>query len=103
MLSKVVPFTGKRRPPNAGKGRRRGVPNKVTALLKDSILVAATAAGGKDGLVGYLKLQAIKNPQAFLSLLGRVLPLQVSATLAAPTLSKEQRDAAVAASLLADT
>jgi hypothetical protein len=65
MLSKVVPFAGKRRPPNAGKGRTRGVPNKVTALLKDSILVAAKAAGGKDGLVGYLKLQAIKNPQAF--------------------------------------
>jgi hypothetical protein len=35
------------------------------------------AGGGKDGLVAYLKEQAIKNPGPFLALLGKVLPLQV--------------------------
>lgn len=65
-------------PPNAGKGREKGVPNKSTKLLKDSILLAAEKAGGKDGLVGYLAKQAAKNPKAFLALLGRVLPLQIS-------------------------
>jgi hypothetical protein len=47
-----------RKPPNAGKGRVKGVPNKTTALLKDAILLAAEGAGGKAGLVGYLQAQA---------------------------------------------
>jgi hypothetical protein len=67
-----------RKPPNAGKGRKPGVPNKTTALLKDAILKAADGAGGKEGLTGYLKEQAIKNPGPFMSLLGKVLPMQVS-------------------------
>lgn len=62
---------------NRGKGRKKGVPNKTTALLKDAILQAATEAGGKDGLAGYLQTQAIANPGPFMSLLGKVLPMQV--------------------------
>ncbi len=62
---------------NRGKGRKAGVPNKMTALLKDAILQAAQDAGGEGGLVGYLTLQAEENPGPFLSLLGKVLPMQV--------------------------
>lgn len=62
---------------NAGKGRVKGVPNKTTALLKDAILMAAQQAGGPDGMVGYLKDQADRNPGPFMSLLGKVLPMQV--------------------------
>lgn len=58
-------------------GRAKGTPNKTTALLKDAILAAATAAGGGD-LVKYLKTQAVDNPGPFLALLGKVLPLQVT-------------------------
>jgi len=61
----------------AKTGRAKGTPNKTTALLKDAILQAATLAGGKEELVGYLKQQAVQNPGPFLSLLGKVLPLQV--------------------------
>lgn len=61
-----------------GKGRVKGVPNKSTALLKDAILQAATRAGGKTGLVGYLTVQATANPQSFLPLLGKVLPMQLA-------------------------
>lgn len=61
------------RPPNAGKGRKAGVPNKLTTALKDMILQALSDAGG----VEYLKAQAVDNPNAFLALIGRVLPLQV--------------------------
>lgn len=58
-------------------GRKKGTPNKTTALLKDAILQAATNAGGKNGLVAYLEAQATANPGPFMSLLGKVLPMQV--------------------------
>jgi hypothetical protein len=58
-------------------GRAKGTPNKTTALLKDAILRAAEAAGGPDGLVGYLQAQATANPGPFMALLGKVLPMQV--------------------------
>jgi hypothetical protein len=56
-------------------GRKKGQLNKTTALLKDAIIEAATKAGQKEGLVGYLTKQADDNPAAFLTLLGKVLPL----------------------------
>jgi hypothetical protein len=80
--SKVQASTAKKLPPNAGKGRKPGVPNKTTAALKDAILAAAVAVGydgkGKDGLVGYLKLVASSDVKAFSGLLGKVLPLQIT-------------------------
>ena len=59
-------------------GRKKGTPNKTTALLKDAILEAAQAAGGKGGMVGYLTDQAKENPTGFMSLLGKVLPIQLA-------------------------
>lgn len=59
-------------------GRKKGTPNKNTALLKDAILEAATLAGDKDGLTGYLQAQAKANPGPFMALLGKVLPLQIA-------------------------
>lgn len=71
----------KRLPPNAGKGRPKGASNKNTKLLKDAILIAGENAGNKmggDGLVSYLEAQAIDNPAAFMALLGKVLPTQLT-------------------------
>ena len=62
------------RPPAAGKGRPKGARNKMTRALKDMILQALDDAGGQQ----YLVEQAHKNPAAFMTLLGKVLPLQVS-------------------------
>jgi hypothetical protein len=80
--SKVLKSAEKRIPPNAGKGRVAGVPNKTTAALKDAILAAGAAVGmdgkGKDGLVGYLKRVAAEDVKAFSGLLGKVLPLQIT-------------------------
>lgn len=59
-----------RMPPNAGKGRVKGVPNKVTKQLKEMILGALDGAGGQD----YLIKQATENPGPFMTLLGKVLP-----------------------------
>lgn len=57
-----------------GPGRPKGVPNKTTALLKDMILQALDKAGG----VEYLERQAAENPGPFLTLVGKVLPMQLT-------------------------
>jgi len=62
-LQKGVP-----RHPDAG--RKKGVTNKVTRELKAMILGALDAKGGQE----YLERQAVENPVAFLTLLGKVLP-----------------------------
>jgi len=66
----------KRKPPAAGSGRKKGSQNKITKALKEAILEAAESAHPK-GTVGYLKQQAQDNPVAFLSLIGKVLPMTI--------------------------
>ena len=63
-----------RRPPNAGKGRPAGVPNKATKALKDMILGALASAGGEDWLLE----QARINPTTFMNLIGKVLPSEIN-------------------------
>ena len=75
-MDKVTKSVSKRKPPAKG-GSRKGIPNKVTGELKEMILQALDEKGG----VQYLKTQAGKNPKAFLALLGRILPMQVAASL----------------------
>jgi hypothetical protein len=71
---------GKRENAGAKKGQPK---SKATALLREAIVIAAEKAGRKidadseDGLVTYLENQAEKSPSAFLSLLGKVLPMQL--------------------------
>ena len=64
--------------PNTG-GRQKGTLNKTLTLLKDAILEAADTAGGKEGLVGYLALQAREGSVAFMGLLGKLVPSQIAA------------------------
>lgn len=59
---------------NAGKGRPKGAVNKNTAALKEMILAALSNKGG----VEYLERQAEANPTAFLTLVGKVLPMTVA-------------------------
>ena len=61
---------------NAGKGRTKGVPNKVTADLKEMILGALNAQDG--GGQGYLERQARETPGPFMTLLGKIIPTQVT-------------------------
>lgn len=57
-----------------GPGRKKGVPNKTTTALKEMILKALDEAGG----IQYLLVQAHSNPTAFMTLVGKVLPLDVN-------------------------
>lgn len=71
MAGKGKPKTG---------GRQKGTPNKLTADVKAMVLDALDQAGG----VGYLLTQAHDNPNAFMTLVGKVLPLTVAGDPANP-------------------
>ena len=49
--TKLESFTGPKKPPNAGKGRKPGSQNKVPKALKEMILGALERAGGEDYLL----------------------------------------------------
>lgn len=67
------------KPPAAGRGRPKGSPNKIQAAVKEMIIQALENKGG----VEYLERQAEANPTAFLTLVGKVLPLQLDANVSA--------------------
>ena len=71
--SRVVPSAAVRRPPNAGKGRIKGVPNKVTASIKSAISEAFDKLGGVPSLVRWGE----SNPDDFYALWGRLAPKEV--------------------------
>jgi len=58
----------------------------------------------KSGGIKYLTEQAEKNPAAFMTLIGKVLPLTLAGDKDSPVhiVTKEARDAAVAAATRAD-
>ncbi len=58
----------------AGAGRPKGSLDKNNKQLREMILEALEAKGGAT----YLAAQADKSPAAFLSLLGKVLPTQLT-------------------------
>jgi hypothetical protein len=60
----------------SGPGRPPGVTNKVTTELKGMILGALDEAGGIDYLVA--RARDPKTASAFLTLIGKVLPMQVT-------------------------
>jgi hypothetical protein len=71
-MTNTVPKSAKRQQPKGGS--RKGIPNKITADLKSMILGALDQAGG----VAYLVGQAHEKPAAFMALVGKVLPMQVT-------------------------
>lgn len=73
VMGEFVPEKVKRKRPE-GAGRKKGTPNKRNVELKDMTLKALKLAGGTR----YLAEQAKLNPSAFLTLLGKILPMQVN-------------------------
>src|SRR5262245_57876755 len=62
------------RPGERRGGRARGTPNKLSGSVREMILAALEDVGGAQ----YLAAQAIENPAAFMTLLGKILPLQLA-------------------------
>lgn len=69
--SKLVHGRGGARP---GAGRPKGSVDKGNAMIREMIVEALDAAGG----VEYLKTTAASHPAAFLSLIGKVMPVQLA-------------------------
>ncbi len=55
-------------------GRKKGVPNKISRDIREAVLQSFETVGGSK----YLAEQARLNPVAYLTLVGKVLPLQIS-------------------------
>lgn len=72
--SKKLDDSGKRKPPAAGKGRPKGAVNKLTRTIKEAIEISFEKVGGAD----YLAQMAVEQPVAYMTLLGKVLPTQIS-------------------------
>jgi len=60
-----------------GAGRKPGIPNAINRQLKETILEALEKSH-PGGAIGYLTEQAKSNPNAFMGLIGKVLPLQIA-------------------------
>lgn len=67
-----------------GGGSRKGRPNKLTADVKAMILAALDKAGG----VEYLLQQSQANPAAFMTLVGKVLPMTVAGDPESPLVGR---------------
>jgi hypothetical protein len=65
-----MPRGGKRE----GAGRKPGVPNKDNSDIRAMIIGALNQVGGVD----YLAARAVDTPAAFMTLVGKVLPLQLA-------------------------
>lgn len=79
------------RPPNAGKGRQAGVPNKVTTAAKDAIAMAAEGLGGVDRLIEWAKEDPL-NERAFWSgIYPKLIPVTLAGEKNAPLVLRLER------------
>ena len=69
-MPKFTPGTPK--PPTSG--RKKGQQNHSTVKVKEAVLKAFDAVGGHQYLVGV----ALRDPRTFCTLVGRILPTELS-------------------------
>jgi hypothetical protein len=67
----------------AGPGRPKGVPNKITLSVKEAIERAFERVGG----VSYLETVARSDPRTFCALLSKLLPTKIANADGSPILS----------------
>lgn len=86
--SKVEAFAARPKPPNAGKGRQKGVPNKATKAAKDAIAEAAEALGGAQRLTAWAKEDPANERVFWGTIYPKLLPLQVTGEGGGPVIVK---------------
>jgi len=69
---------------NMGKGRKKGVPNKVTAAAKSVIAEAAEKLGGVERLVAWAKEDPENEGKFWSSIYPKLIPVQVTGEDGAP-------------------
>ena len=60
------------KPPNAGKGRPKGSPNKLTKSARDAFALAFEGIGGAEAL----RRWALENQTEFFKLYARLIPVE---------------------------
>jgi hypothetical protein len=55
-----------------GSGRKPGVPNKISATVKDNVIAVFEGIGG----VEHMKVWAVDNPNNFYNIYAKILPIQ---------------------------
>ena len=71
----------------SGQGRPKGAQNKITADVKAMILGALNSGGGQ----AWLERQMDENPVAFMTLVGKVLPMTVAGDKENPLVAEIRR------------
>jgi hypothetical protein len=72
----------------AGAGRRAGAPNKITKDMRAAILAAYDAVGGQ----AFLERVAMEDAKTFCTLLGKIIPTQVTGDEDNPVVTKIVRE-----------
>jgi hypothetical protein len=65
---------------NRGKGRKKGVPNKVTKAVKEALEGALNADEGAEAFFIQLRKE---NPVTFANIVSKLIPIQVDADVKA--------------------
>jgi hypothetical protein len=66
------------RPPNAGIGRPKGIPNKTTQAAKDAIALAAQGLGGVDRLIEWAKEDPLNERAFWATIYPKLIPVTLS-------------------------
>jgi hypothetical protein len=72
MDNKELTPTGRRKPPSAGRGRKKGELNKLTRSAKEAFQYAFERIGGAENLATW----ATENTTEFYKLFARLIPVE---------------------------
>lgn len=63
------------RPPNAGKGRKAGIPNKTTIAAKEAIALAAEGLGGTARMITWAQEDPLNERAFWASIYPKLIPV----------------------------